>query len=861
MKRYIKFFITVAILIMGFAYVSSAQNQLKDSSLVVLTRLDANNRLEQLVVDDAYKSYGSIEQENNTTYIYTNRKYIIFQLPDSVSLSKSTPIQVEYKQTDNHVLFYGLDDKTKLFKLSTIKKSDSVYNDPKQTTKPVSVARVALNGNNVQSASISVGGKDVQIRRPSYSQWNLEPTKKVTLSYSIDEKSPKKEVPTSGQIKDGDTLRINKHQQLKSISFEKPKHVLFESVKFYKGREEQTSLDTSNVNFIKQKDPVYDNFSISATIDSVTAISIMPCDRMVVSLIQLNEEGVRSENVEREYFIEKEKSGMSVGAIVGIAVGGGLMLLALIGLLVWSLLKHNKEKGQLKNNQALDKQNESSLESKTDVEPSVSETVQTAPSQGVSQDEVDRLQAKIDELQKALEEKANTVTPAVNGVSEEQYEALVKENEGLRTELEAKQKELEQTTAPSKITESDYNALVAEKEQLEKDLEAEKRKVNSLQNNPSENEAKLISEKEELNKKITSLNDDLINALKNNGSQSQSIAQKDQDIKDLNSRLNEMSNKVNEAESAKKEAAANAQKLSEELNLSKEKINSFTKTIQDQARAIATANSDIQKLNGVINENQIKANKELSDTIARYDRRISDAEKAHKSEIEGIKTNHAAEVAQLNGSIEGCKSELALDRSFICRLFAEKIASVKAIVNVLKEGADTDSSVYTLVNRMASSPTLGVDKFVELSSSSLAGDQNIEKMYENIRKNFIEDLVYERSWCNNLARLYAYSHVKDDKLQDAFGYYSSYKEEIEKAFREMQTLASLLGITEIKVPSLFDEKFDADKYEPQNSGQFISDVYPDFGPMLTPSVIYDLIKVGYTDGDAVVKATVTYHIY
>ena len=346
------------------------------------------------------------------------------------------------------------------------------------------------------------------------------------------------------------------------------------------------------------------------------------------------------------------------------------------------------------------------------------------------------------------------------------------------------------------------------------------------------------------------------------------IAELEKQLKDKDQEINDLriASKHNLDELQKKESRIN--EYVKEVNAKQNKIDNLTATLESKEGIIRSKDDEIS--NG---KNQIKQQKEkienmlndhnqkVSDMQSDHNQQIAQMVKDHQEQVNKMRNDYTQHINELNANHENNSKSLQNqidvvqgkindtinswnnDKKGIVAFFARYVEKIDKYVNVVLNDADQDSPAYMEISQMADSMN-GYLAFKDKALEIISQDLPINEIESQISSLILNDLKYEKSWFNTIARLYAYSQVSD--LHTAFGYYDTIAEDMKALFRAMENLSEVFAVTEIVVPELFKDEFTSKKYDYKNTNLVLPQIYPTYAEILNPMAIYDFSIVGYT---------------
>ena len=359
------------------------------------------------------------------------------------------------------------------------------------------------------------------------------------------------------------------------------------------------------------------------------------------------------------------------------------------------------------------------------------------------------------------------------------------------------------------------------------------------------------------------------------------IAELEKQLKDKDQEINDLriASKHNLDELQKKESRIN--EYVKEVNAKQNKIDNLTATLESKEGIIRSKDDEIS--NG---KNQIKQQKEkienmlndhnqkVSDMQSDHNQQIAQMVKDHQEQVNKMRNDYTQHINELNANHENNSKSLQNqidvvqgkindtinswnnDKKGIVAFFARYVEKIDKYVNVVLNDADQDSPAYMEISQMADSMN-GYLAFKDKALEIISQDLPINEIESQISSLILNDLKYEKSWFNTIARLYAYSQVSD--LHTAFGYYDTIAEDMKALFRAMENLSEVFAVTEIVVPELFKDEFTSKKYDYKNTNLVLPQIYPTYAEILNPMAIYDFSIVGYTYDGVTNKPVVAYN--
>ena len=227
----------------------------------------------------------------------------------------------------------------------------------------------------------------------------------------------------------------------------------------------------------------------------------------------------------------------------------------------------------------------------------------------------------------------------------------------------------------------------------------------------------------------------------------------------------------------------------------------------------------------------------------------------HENEAEDLRVLLQAEMNGIKMEFKEMKSAVKQDQTYVVSAYSDLLARLESQFNVITQHSDSGSPIHYYVSELLS-PVNGYPSFRDKAMKALQSGSTFESMFSELRSSLLHDMEYERSWVNNLARLYSYSRVPE--YQSIFGYYHSFKKDISDAFILFLGLGTMLGIVDISIPHLLVDTYEMDKYDYENSSLVLPSLYPDYVKHVKPAVIYDLYRIGFSSPDKSAKPTVAY---
>lgn len=359
------------------------------------------------------------------------------------------------------------------------------------------------------------------------------------------------------------------------------------------------------------------------------------------------------------------------------------------------------------------------------------------------------------------------------------------------------------------------------------------------------------------------------------------IAELEKQLKDKDQEINDLrkASKHNLDELLKKESRIN--EYVKEVNAKQNKIDNLTATLESKEGIIRSKDDEIS--NG---KNQIKQQKEkienmlndhnqkVSDMQSDHNQQIGQMVKDHQEQVNKMRNDYTQHINELNANHENNSKSLQNqidvlqgkindtinswnnDKKGIVAFFARYVEKIDKYVNVVLNDADQDSPAYMEISQMADSMN-GYLAFKDKALEIISQDLPINEIESQISSLILNDLKYEKSWFNTIARLYAYSQVSE--LNSAFGYYDTIAEDMKALFRAMENLSEVFAITEIVVPELFKDDFTSKKYDYKNTNLVLPQIHPNYAEMLNPMAVYDFSIVGYTYEGVTNKPVVAYN--
>lgn len=359
----------------------------------------------------------------------------------------------------------------------------------------------------------------------------------------------------------------------------------------------------------------------------------------------------------------------------------------------------------------------------------------------------------------------------------------------------------------------------------------------------------------------------------------------DQKIADLEKQLNDKAQQIARKEEEIADLQRNVKDYSHKLDKLESRINEYQREVNAKQNKIDNLQATIESKDGIINSKDIEiknAQNSLNlqrDKIERlqneHQQQVESMQKDHIQQVEDMQNYHSQKINELNSMHEAASRDLqdrinALqykinetvnswdnDKKSIVEFFARYVEKIDRHVNVVLEEADQDSPAYVEISQMADSMNGYLafkTKALEIISKT---DLPINEIESQISALILDDVKYEKSWFNTIARLYAYSQV--DELQSAFGYYDNIADDMKAVFRSMENLSELFGITDINVPKLFKDEFTSKKFDYKNTNLVLPQIYPTYVEMLMPMAVYDFSIVGYSHDGVTNKPVVAYN--
>ena len=235
-----------------------------------------------------------------------------------------------------------------------------------------------------------------------------------------------------------------------------------------------------------------------------------------------------------------------------------------------------------------------------------------------------------------------------------------------------------------------------------------------------------------------------------------------------------------------------------------------------------------------------------------YTQHISDLNTSHETASKNLQDQIDVLQSKINDTINSWNN----DKKGIVAFFARYVEKIDKYVNIVLNDADQDAPAYMEISQMADSMN-GYLAFKTKALEIISQDLPINEIESQISELILNDLKYEKSWFNTIARLYAYSQVSE--LNSAFGYYDTIAEDMKALFRAMENLSEVFAVTEIVVPELFKDEFTSKKYDYKNTNLVLPQIHPNYAEMLNPMAVYDFSIVGYTYEGVTNKPVVAYN--
>lgn len=352
--------------------------------------------------------------------------------------------------------------------------------------------------------------------------------------------------------------------------------------------------------------------------------------------------------------------------------------------------------------------------------------------------------------------------------------------------------------------------------------------------------------------------------------QSETIDKEENDLLEtLNSKVIELETKIENQKEERKKL------LDEILHFTQEKVKydefvqglqiilelqkGDTETIKNKIEAILTELKD-RRIECTNSQNN------LMKTKNRYEKIILDLKEEHKKDIDDINAewdknkkklqrDFEEKVVNKDAEIEELKKLVEANCLQIRDFYYSGIKKFGEALSIVNENVDKESASNSLLKYIVDDVN-GFGKFTEDCDRIIKSESDMKKLKMELWQRLIQDLDYDLSWCNFLARLYAYSNV--DVLNDIFGFYSDYKEEIASSWEAFVMMAARLGVEELVLPELFTDTYDSKLYNYGNTNLVLPRLFPDFAEFSKPRVIYDILTIGYKTTDISVKPMVVY---
>ena len=352
------------------------------------------------------------------------------------------------------------------------------------------------------------------------------------------------------------------------------------------------------------------------------------------------------------------------------------------------------------------------------------------------------------------------------------------------------------------------------------------------------------------------------------------LKDKDQEISDLQRSARENSQKVNRLESRINE-------FQKEVNAKQNKIDNLTATLESKEGIIRSKDEEISNGKNQINQQKEKIvnmqnehNQKVGEMQSAHEQQINLMRKDHQEQVDKMRGDYTQHISDLNTSHETASKNLQdqidvlqskindtinswnNDKKGIVAFFARYVEKIDKYVNIVLNDADQDAPAYMEISQMADSMN-GYLAFKTKALEIISQDLPINEIESQISELILNDLKYEKSWFNTIARLYAYSQVSE--LNSAFGYYDTIAEDMKALFRAMENLSEVFAVTEIVVPELFKDEFTSKKYDYKNTNLVLPQIHPNYAEMLNPMAVYDFSIVGYTYEGVTNKPVVAYN--
>lgn len=352
------------------------------------------------------------------------------------------------------------------------------------------------------------------------------------------------------------------------------------------------------------------------------------------------------------------------------------------------------------------------------------------------------------------------------------------------------------------------------------------------------------------------------------------LKDKDQEISDLQRSARENSQKLNRLESRINE-------FQKEVNAKQNKIDNLTATLESKEGIIRSKDEEISNGKNQINQQKEKIvnmqnehNQKVGEMQSAHEQQINLMRKDHQEQVDKMRGDYTQHISELNTSHETASKNLQdqidvlqskindtinswnNDKKGIVAFFARYVENIDKYVNIVLNDADQDAPAYMEISQMADSMN-GYLAFKTKALEIISQDLPINEIESQISELILNDLKYEKSWFNTIARLYAYSQVSE--LNSAFGYYDTIAEDMKALFRAMENLSEVFAVTEIVVPELFKDEFTSKKYDYKNTNLVLPQIHPNYAEMLNPMAVYDFSIVGYTYEGVTNKPVVAYN--
>ena len=352
------------------------------------------------------------------------------------------------------------------------------------------------------------------------------------------------------------------------------------------------------------------------------------------------------------------------------------------------------------------------------------------------------------------------------------------------------------------------------------------------------------------------------------------LKDKDQEISDLQRSARENSQKLNRLESRINE-------FQKEVNAKQNKIDNLTATLESKEGIIRSKDEEISNRKNQINQQKEKIenmqnehNQKVGEMQSAHEQQINLMRKDHQEQVDKMRGDYTQHISELNTSHETASKNLQdqidvlqskindtinswnNDKKGIVAFFARYVEKIDKYVNIVLNDADQDAPAYMEISQMADSMN-GYLAFKTKAMEIICQDLPINEIESQISELILNDLKYEKSWFNTIARLYAYSQVSE--LNSAFGYYDTIAEDMKALFRAMENLSEVFAVTEIVVPELFKDEFTSKKYDYKNTNLVLPQIHPNYAEMLNPMAVYDFSIVGYTYEGVTNKPVVAYN--